>query len=566
MSYQLPSKDVEFILSNLVEFQRLASLECYSDLGLNIETAMAITDEIGKVASEKLASCNREGDIVGATLVDGEVKLPSSFSDAFNAIASGGWVGLSLPQKYEGQGLPELFNTIAMENWVAGNMSLSLNPLLCIGAAMAINAHGSEEQKNIFLPKMASGQWSGAMDLTEPQSGSDLSTIKTMAYRDGECYRIKGQKIYISWGEHSLSENIVHLVLARTPDAPEGTRGISLFIVPKYKVDKEGNITERNDVECLSLEHKMGLHASPTCVMSFGAGDGAVGYLLGEENKGLACMFTMMNEARLKVGVQGLGIAERSYQQSLAFAMEREQPKPIISYPDVKRMLMTQRSLIEAMRSVAYVEAARLDIGHEEKDAANIQRSNLMIPIIKGWFSELGQEVSGISIQIHGGMGFVEETGVAQYARDIRVATIYEGTNGIQAEDLVIRKVVKDRGVAVALLIKEIEKDIAESKPDLQQLATRLSGSVQLLKGCVDAILKLNDQGDREEILANCHDFMMLSGYICGAWQLLRSLHFCSDDDFGLEKKKTAEFYINRILPRANAHAAVYDSMASNWL
>lgn len=566
MSYQLPREDVEFILSNLVQLDSVAQLPVFADYELNLETSMAIIDEAGKIASNSLAPCNRIGDEQGAKLVDGVVTLPAEFGPAYQTLAEGGWAGVSLPTEVGGQGLPELFNTIAMENWVGANMALSLNLLLGIGASMAINAHGSEQQKNLYLPKMASGVWSGAMDLTEPQAGSDLSAVKTTATPDGDHYRIRGQKIFISWGEHELTENIIHLVLARLPGAPAGTRGISLFIVPKFLTDDAGNIGERNDVQCLSLEEKMGIHASPTCVMSFGDNDGAIGYLIGPENQGLACMFTMMNEARLKVGVQGLGVAEAAYQKALAFSHERAQAGAIFKHPDVKRMLMTQKSLVEAMRAIAYVEAIRLDVGHHQQDDQQIAQTNLMIPIIKSWFTEIAQEVTSLGMQVHGGMGFVEETGAAQFCRDIRITPIYEGTNGIQAADLVLRKVVADGGDAMAHLTTEIAADIASVEAHYPAEAKLVGAALAQMRAATQSILDSHADAGRNTPLANSHDFLMLCGYVCGGWQMLRAMPVCGDDQFGQQKLTTARFYINRILPRREAHAGVFAANADDWL
>ena len=366
--------------------------------------------------------------------------------------------------------------------WNSANIALALAPLLSSSAALAIAAHGSDEQKQTYLEKMHTGEWLGTMNLTESGAGSDLGVMKSKAVPEGDHYRISGQKIYITWGDHEATDNIVHLVLAKLPDAPEGSRGISLFIVPKYLVNADGSLGERNDVYPVSCEHKLGIHGSPTCVMAFGDNEGAIGYLLGEENQGLACMFTMMNEARLKVGIQALGAAEGAFQKALGYARERVQGGvPIIEHPDVKRMLLTMKALTEAMRALAYTEAVTMDLAHlgpQEERAPQQARIDLMIPVIKGWLSEVGQELTSLGVQVHGGMGYVEETGAAQYLRDVRITSIYEGTNGIQAADLVTRKLGRDGGAAMEAVLEELRATVTEldaaDDPRLPLLPTAL--------------------------------------------------------------------------------------------
>ena len=557
MSYSAPLQDLEFIFRHLIDLPALAGLPPFADLELTEDTASAILGEAARVAAEVMAPANRIGDSKGAELVDGRVRLPDEFAAIQKAMRDGGWVGISLPARVGGQGLPALFNTVTAEFWNSANMAFALNPTLCIGAANAILAHGSDEQVEKFLRPIAEGRWSGTMNLTEPQAGSDLGTVKTRAERHGDHYRISGQKIYITWGEHELTENIVHLVLARLPDAPEGTRGISLFIVPKVLVNDDGSIGERNDVQCLSLEHKMGIHASPTCVMSYGEEGGAVGYLVGEEHKGLAYMFTMMNEARLIVGVQGLAVGEAAYRKALAYARERVQGgMAIVHHPDVARMLMTQKALVEAMRAVACVESVNLDFAHPNADGKAQKRADLMIPVIKGWFTELGQEVASLGIQVHGGMGYIEETGAAQFYRDVRIAAIYEGTNGIQAADLVTRKLGRDRGQAMAALMVEMQRDIDAA------VGAGLSAEAGQLQAALDAHRKTTDQllatlqSDLPQALLNSFDYLMATGFLCGGWQMLRTLIVVRGrENAGYrEKCSTARFYLSRLLPRAGLH------------
>ena len=478
-----------------------------------------------------------------------------------------------------GLGLPECLGTAVMEMWNSANMALALNPMLNIGAAYTILSHGSEAQIASYVPRMLAGEWVGTMNLTEPGAGSDLALVKTMATPEGDHYRIRGQKIFITWGEHDLADNIVHLVLARTPDAPVGTKGISLFIVPKFLSNADGSLGARNDVRCVSIEHKMGIHGSPTCVMSYGDEGGALGTLIGPLHGGLACMFTMMNEARLKVGLQGLSCAEGAHQQALGYAKERSQgrdlrsgnsPVAIVNHPDVQRMLMTQRALIEAMRAVAYVEAAQLDIAHHHDDtaqrAAAQRRADLMIPVIKGWMTELGQEVASLGMQVYGGMGYIEETGAAQWLRDVRISAIYEGTNGIQAQDLVFRKLARDGGKSLLDLLAAIEA--TEQQADAPAaLATALGAARQTLVGAAQNLLAAAGAGQLVVVSANAFDFMMQLGYLCGAWQMLRAVVAVAgrDDAFAAQKRTVAQFYFERILPRAQQHATAVASKNAEW-
>eukprot|EP01037_Dinobryon_pediforme_P013405 gene13405-13519_t len=457
MTYRPPVND---ILSTMIHTgglgQAIAS-GLYGDLDL--EFLRSILDEAGKFAGDKLAPLNRIGDKVGAKLGAAGVETAPGWREAYRQFIEGGWNSVAGAVAHGGMGLPELVNLACIEMWNSANLSFGLCPLLTIGAIHALEAHGSAALQAIYLEKLVAGTWTGTMNLTEPQSGSDLSTLRAKAEKAADgTYRIKGQKIYISYGDHDLTENIIHLVLARLPDAPAGTRGISLFLVPKFLVNEDGTLGARNDAFCSSLEHKLGLHASPTCTMVFGDHDGAVGYLVGEENRGLNCMFTMMNSARLGVGVQGVSVAERATQKALAFAQERKQGKAlgrteasaaIIHHADVQKMLLTMKSLTMAARAICHLTAANLDRAHLAKDTQALNRASLLTPIAKAFSTDIANEVASLGVQIHGGMGYVEETGAAQYLRDARILAIYEGTNGIQAIDLVQRKLPLESGTLV---------------------------------------------------------------------------------------------------------------------
>jgi alkylation response protein AidB-like acyl-CoA dehydrogenase len=474
--------------------------------------------------------------------------------------------------------------------WNSANISFALCPLLTAGAMEAIKAHASAELKRRFLPKLVSGEWSGTMNLTEPQAGSDLSSVRTRAVPEGDHYRISGQKIFITWGDHDMTENVVHLVLARLPDAPEGTRGISLFLVPKFLVGADGSLAERNDVVCASIEHKLGIHASPTCVMSFGEKEGAIGYLVGQENEGLPHMFTMMNEARQKVGLQGLGIAECAYQAARDYAKERVQGRPvgqrsgdrvtIIHHPDVRRMLLTMKSQIEAMRALGYVLSADADFAHKHPDAAERQRHqariDLLTPVLKGWCTELGVEIASLGIQVFGGMGYIEETGAAQYLRDARIATIYEGTTGIQAGDLIGRKLTMENGTAMAALIGEmraVEGQLGGSDNiDFPAIRENFAIGIQALEQATQWMLQTIGQ-DPNAALGASVNYMMLTGYVCGGWQTARAalaararLAEVADEDFYRAKIATARFYAEQILPKANALLTAVKSGGSTAL
>jgi alkylation response protein AidB-like acyl-CoA dehydrogenase len=542
------------------------------------DTIDAVLEEAAKLAGNGLAPLNREGDKVGAKLENGVVRTAPGFAAIYKEFVEGGWNSLPFDPEFGGQGMPWLLATTVQEMWQAANMGFGLVLLLNQGAIDAIHHHGSEAQKATYLPKMISGEWTGTMNLTEPQAGSDLGQLKSRAVKNGDHYLISGQKIFITYGEHDMAENIVHLVLARTPDAPAGVRGISLFIVPKYLPGTDGKPGKRNDLRCVSLEHKLGIHASPTCVMSFGDDGGAVGYLVGEEGRGLSYMFTMMNNARLSVGIQGLAIAERAYQQAAAFARSRVQskddgsPKPasvsIVHHADVRRMLMSMRSQIEAMRALGYYTAAGIDgaLKQPDKEAGRkIQdRVDLLIPIVKAWFTDLGNEIASTGVQIHGGMGFVEETGAAQHLRDARILPIYEGTNGIQARDLVGRKIAKDGGETMLALVAEMRATAEEMKvapgDDIEAIRTGLVAAADALEDATKWVAQ-SVKAELVNALAGSVPFLRLAGTALGGWLLARSALVAQtrlaardgDPAFLEAKLVTARFYAEVILPPALA-------------
>lgn len=469
MTYSAPEKEILFVLETVAETPALANFPAFEECDPDL--VAAIISEAGRFTSEVLAPLNVVGDREGAKLIDGEVKAAPGFADAYRQYVEGGWNGLASDPEYGGQGLPHVLSLAVEECVQSANMAFALCPMLTRSAIEAIGAHGTDEQKATYLEKITTGEWTGSMQLTEPQAGSDVGALKSRAepQPDGS-YKIKGTKIFITWGEHDVAENIVHLVLARTPNSPAGTKGISLFIVPKFLVNEDGSLGRRNDVTCASLEHKLGIHASPTCVLTYGDNDDCTGYLIGEEHRGMACMFTMMNSARVAVGVQGMAIAEAAYQHAAQFAADRVQgsriddperkPVPIIAHADVRRNLMTMRALTEASRAICYLTGVSLDRAHASDDAderaRNAGLADLLTPIAKAFSTDVGVEVSSLGIQVHGGMGYVEETGAAQYYRDARIATIYEGTNGIQALDLVGRKLNMAGGAHWRAFLSEI--------------------------------------------------------------------------------------------------------------
>ena len=576
--YSAPTDDMQFLIDDVLTVeQRLGGLPRFSDMGVGVDLTTALLDEAAKLGADMVSPLRRVGDSYPATCTEGKVSIPPGYAEAIQALGAGGWVGICADVEAGGQGLPEIYGTAACEIWNSADMAFALEPFLSSGAALAIKAHASDSLKARYLEKINTGEWSGTMNLTESGAGSDLGPMKTRAERHGDHYKIFGQKIYITWGDHDATENIIHLVLARLPDAPAGSKGISLFLVPKFLVNDDGSLGERNDAFPVSTEHKLGIHGSPTCVMAYGDNGGAIGYLVGEENNGLACMFTMMNEARLKVGLQGIGASEGAYQKAVAYARERVQGGvAIIEHADVKRMLTTMRALIEGMRALAYTEAVTMDLAHygdADERSEQQRRIDLMIPVIKGWCTEVGLEVTSLGVQVHGGMGYVEETGAAQFLRDVRITPIYEGTNGIQAADLVNRKVARDGGAtmeAIQAEIKTTANDLASSgNHGLQGLGSALSKALAVHVQTTQAVLAMAAD-DRFNALGGAFDYMMQTGYLFGGWHLGRSalvaesLHAEGERTAFCERKMaTAAFYGARILPRCDAHAGAINQADS---
>ena len=575
--YKAPLKEMQFAIEELSELSALAGLPGYEDADKDLVDA--ILEQSGQFAEEVISPLNKSGDQHGTFIENGKVVSPPGFIEAFQQFAENGWLSLKQPTEYDGQGMPYLLHSAVTEMWNSANIALALCPLLTSGAIESIYAHASESLKQQYLRKMISGDWTGTMNLTEPHAGTDLAAVRTRATREGENYRISGQKIYITWGEHEMTENIVHLVLARLPDAPEGVKGISLFIVPKFLVNEDGSLGEHNDLKVVSLEHKLGIHASPTCVMSYGDNEGALGFLVGEENNGLACMFTMMNNARHEVGMQGIGLSERAYQAALSYAKDRVQGYAhgssdrvtIIHHPDVRRVLMQMRSLSEASRAFGYVTASMTDLAHHsvsEDDRSRYQRRlDLYIPIVKAWCSEMAQEVTSLGVQVHGGMGFVEETGVAQYMRDARILTIYEGTTGIQAIDLMGRKMWRDKGLGMGELIAEME-GFERSMPD-QLVEDKAEAFGRIKRELARSLASLKES--TEWFLAKASDdpylagsigvnYMMQAGNVIAGWLMARSavsaqqhIDLGKSDAFYRNKISTALFFAEHILPRSES-------------
>jgi alkylation response protein AidB-like acyl-CoA dehydrogenase len=542
MTYRAPVDDIVHALKSVVDLQALAESGVYA--GLDEETIRQILEEAGRFGSDVLDPLNWPGDRAGSKLVGTTVETPPGWKEAYKAFAAGGWSALPCPEEHGGQGLPSLVSSAVSEIWNAANMAFGLCPLLTQGAIDALDAVGSAELKSRFLPKMISGEWTGTMNLTEPQAGSDLAALRSKAVRHGDgTYRITGTKIYITYGEHELTDNIIHMVLARLPDAPAGTRGISLFLVPKWLVNADGSRGARNDVICAGLEHKLGIHASPTCTMKYGEQGGAIGYLVGEENKGLAAMFIMMNAARLAVGVQGVSIADRATQRAIAYARDRKQGKThwnpkgemaaIIEHPDVRRNLLMMQSLTNAARTICLATAVNLDISHRSADEAERKRSAnlaaLLTPVAKAWSTDIGVEVASIGIQVHGGMGFVEETGAAQHLRDARILPIYEGTNGIQAIDLVMRKLPLEGGQTVKAYISELKGIAAEvakvNAPSFGRMGDRLSDAVASLERATAWMGRMLASGTPEAtdaVLASAQPYLRLFGVTAGGLNLAK--------------------------------------------
>jgi acyl-CoA dehydrogenase len=573
--YKAPVKDMLFTMKHLAGLDQVAALPGYEEASEDLVTA--IVEEAARFTGQVLAPINAIGDQQGSNIEGDGVVTPPGFKDAYQQYVAGGWSSLAGDIEYGGQGLPELVAAPLGEMVAAANMSFSLAPLLSAGALNALMSHASDDLLAIYAEKMTSGEWSGTMNLTEPQAGSDLSLVRSKAIPKGDHYLISGQKIYITWGDHDMAENIIHLVLARLPDAPEGTRGISLFVVPKFLVNSDGSLGERNDAYAVSLEHKLGIHASATCTMSFGDNGGAVGHLVGQENSGLAHMFTMMNHARIGVGGQGLSISDRAYQDAVWYAKDRVQGggKTIINHPDVRRMLMVMRASTEAMRALLYSTYAHTDNAHKNPDEevakVSSKRADLMTPIVKGWCTEMSNELTSLGVQVHGGMGFVEETGVAQHYRDSRILAIYEGTNGIQAMDLIGRKLTRDGGAGYHALIAEMEETLAAVKVEGEKLAviaTRLAAGIATMKQAVTWAL---DNKDSDELNSASFNLLMLTGYICGGWHMARGAIAANQviaagetDSFYSNKIITAGFYADHLLPRATGHLEILLAGSAN--
>ena len=576
--YRAPVKDMRFVMDELAGFKELSQIAAYEEATPDL--ADAILDEAAKFAGEVLAPLNRVGDKEGCKLTASGVTTPNGWKEAYAQYREAGWNGITSPAEFGGQGLPDTLGIVVKEMLCSANMAFSLGPLLTTGAVEALLTCASDELKAIYLEKMVSGEWTGTMNLTEPQAGSDLALIRSRAepQADGS-YRVFGQKIFITYGDHDMTENVVHLVLARLPDAPAGVKGISMFLVPKFLVNADGSLGARNDAYCVSLEHKLGIHASPTCVMAYGDNGGAVGYLLGEANRGLEYMFIMMNEARLGVGLQGIAIGERAYQQALAFTRERKQGRDALTgealvtidkHPDIRRMLMLMKSRVEACRALAYYTSGLLDRAHAATDAdekkRNLFLAEFMIPIVKGGGTEMGIDVTSLGIQIYGGMGFIEETGAAQHWRDSRITTIYEGTTGIQANDLLFRKLMRDQGATAKVVFGEIYATAkalgASGKPELQAIAQRLGVA---LKAWTEATewLAGNAKTGLSGVLTAAVPYLHLAVTVCGGWFMGKAALAAAgyldkgegDQAFYRAKIATARFYADQLLPQAISFA-----------
>jgi len=568
-----PLEDMLFAMNALADLPAVNALPGCEDA--TPETVEAVLREYARFCAEVVAPLNAVGDRQPSTWQNGAVQTTPGFAEAFHAFAQAGWQGVQHPAAYGGQGLPKLVAAACTEMLNAANLSFALCPLLTDGAIEALTVAGSDEQQRRFLPHLIDGSWTGTMNLTEPQAGSDLAMVRTRAVPQGDgTYRIFGTKIFITYGEHDMADNIVHLVLARTPDAPEGVKGLSLFLVPKYLVHADGSLGARNDVQCVSLEHKLGIKASPTAMLQFGDRGGAVGTLVGEENRGLETMFVMMNAARFAVGMQGIGLAERAYRKAVDYAKARVQskdlagsqaPVPIIRQPDVRRMLMAMKSQIEAARALAYVTAAAHDVALHHPDAgtrsANQRFHQFMVPIVKGWATGIAIEVASAGVQVHGGMGFIEETGAAQFYRDARILTIYEGTTAIQANDLVGRKTVRDGGATAADILTRVRVTVAElasASDDLIAIGGRLSCAATALEEVV-AYVVANVEADVKGVFAGSVPYLELAGIVLGGWQMARAALAAQrmlkveegDAGFCRAKIATARFFADHFLTQA---------------
>ncbi|HYX75322.1 MAG TPA: acyl-CoA dehydrogenase [Steroidobacteraceae bacterium] len=582
--YRAPVREIRFVLEELLGAQRLAAsakLRDYSN-----ELAQSVLEEAARFAENVLEPLNRPGDVHGARWTENGVVTAPGFREAYRQFVDGGWPALGAFPEFGGERTPRVLNSAVGEFWGSANLAFKLGPMLTHGAVHALELCGTPTQKQTFLPHMVRGEWTGTMVLTEPQAGSDLGQVRTRAVPSGDHYRLFGQKIFITWGDHDLTANIIHMVLARIEGAPPGVRGISLFIVPKVLVKPDGSLGERNEVRCLSIEHKLGIHASPTCVLAFGEKDGAVAYLVGEPGRGLEYMFIMMNSARLSVGSEGYAVGERAFQRALEWARTRTQGKPpvgapagpvaIIHHPDVKRMLLMMKSQTEASRALTLFGAFQFDVAEYDSDeqvrAAARARGELLTPIIKGWCTEIGNEVAAIGVQVHGGIGFIEETGAAQYVRDVRITTIYEGTTGIQSNDLIGRKLARDRGAAMGALLADMERELgAIAASDLTVEAARRAAleGVSALGRATRALLEaLSSRPERA--MAVSVPYLKLCGYVTGGWLLAKSAAIAAERaqgaerDFYTAKLHTAAFYAAHVLPTAAALARVVESGAAS--
>ncbi len=573
MTYAAPTREMLFVMKEIGGLDAVLQQPGHEEVDPDLVDA--ILGEAGKFATDVLAPLNQPGDRQGNRWEAGHVGTADGFRQAYASFCEAGWHGMPAETRFGGQGMPTLLSTAVLEMWKSSNMAFSLCQMLTLGAVEAISHHGTQALKQRYLPPMVAGRWTGTMNLTEPQAGSDLAALRTKAAPEGDHYRISGTKIFITWGEHDMAENIVHLVLARLPDAPPGVKGISLFLVPKFLVNEDGSLGERNDVVCASIEHKMGIRASATAVMSFGEEAGAKGWLLGEENNGLACMFTMMNHARLNVGLEGVAISERAYQQARTYALDRVQGKTlgregevnatIIGHPDVRRMLMDMKARTEAQRALAYFTAGQMDRAHGHGDVDQRRQAqqlvDLLIPVVKGWCTEGAQLVTATGVQIHGGMGFIEETGAAQHQRDARITTIYEGTTGIQANDLIGRKLSRDRGAVMHRLIDQMSADASalarQTDAVVASLGTSLQRGVDELNKATASVLASDDR----EAAASAVPYLWLAGTVTGGWLMCRAadaatvqLGAGSDDRGFLQSKRiTALHFARHMLQQAPA-------------
>ncbi|MDK9702593.1 MAG: acyl-CoA dehydrogenase [Sulfuritalea sp.] len=572
-SYAAPLKDMHFVLTELAGLDKVAALPGYEEATEDV--VEAILDESAKFTGGVLDPLNYSGDQEGAKWADRSVTMPKGFKEAYRQFVDNGWNALSGNPEHGGQGLPKVVSAAVQEMWKSANISFSLCPLLTLGAIEALELAGNDQQKAMYLPNMISGNWTGTMNITEPQAGSDLAAIRSRAVPQGDgTYRIFGQKIFITYGDHDMAENTIHLVLARTPDAPEGVKGISLFVVPKFMVNADGSLGARNDTYCVSIEHKLGIHASPTCVMALGDNGGAIGTLVGQENQGLKYMFVMMNAARFAVGLEGLAIAERAYQHAVAYARDRVQGRaiegsaagvPIIKHPDIRRMLMLMRANVEAMRALAYSVAAAHDAAARHPDAAERAQNqayvDLMIPVVKGWSTETGNEMSYLGVQVHGGMGFIEETGAAQYMRDARITTIYEGTTGIQANDLMGRKIAREGGATIKAVLGTMQQTrgelVKQAGAEFAAIAAALGRGIDALQQATDYIVA-NYGSDVRAVAAGAVPFLRLMGVVSGGWMMARAALVAQGriaggdaDPFYPAKIATAHFYADHVMASA---------------